>query len=132
MLTVHIKSGPSSLRASGTVIPYEDDEVRMSLEIPLSDRSIFSLDVNFIFREDRGMSAGFNLVNALENMNPEDIGSAAQFEITIYNCAQPGGVATDRPLQLGESSGTGVYLNFMAEGRERNSQKVLFYSFYSA
>lgn len=131
MLPVHIKSGSSSLRASGTVIPYGNDEVCMSLEIPMSDRSIYSLGVTFIFREDPGREAGFSLVNAFENMNPEDIGSAAEFEITIYNCARAGGVANENPVALGQMSGSGLYLNFMAEGREQSAHKVLYYSFYT-
>lgn len=89
------------------------------------------MDATFIFKEDPGKDAGFTLVNALENMNPEDVGSAAQFEITIHNCARAGGVANEKPLSLGEFSGTGLYLNFMAEGRERSANKVIFYSFYT-
>ena len=131
MQPIHIKSGASSLRASGTVIPYENDEVRMSLEIPMSDRGLFDLDVTFVFEKDQGKDAGFTIVNELENMNPEDIGSSARFEITIHNCARTGGVSSEKPLLLGELSGSGLYLNFIAEGRERSAQNVLHYSFYT-
>ena len=132
MLSVHMKSGASSLRASGTVIPYDDREVRMSFDIPMHDRSVFSLDVTFIFKEDAAEVPGFSLVNALENMNPEDIGSAAQYEITIHNCAVSGGVANDNPLSLVEFPDKGIYLNFIAESRGRSLRNVLSYSFYSA
>lgn len=131
MQAVHMKSGSSSLRASGTVIPFENDEVRMSLEIPITDRSLFDLDVIFIFSQDGGKDKGFTIVNRLENMNPEDIGTSAQFEITIHNCDRAGVVSNEKPLLLGELSGSGLYLNFIAEGRERGAQKVLHYSFYT-
>lgn len=131
MQSVHLKSGSSSLRASGTVIPFENDEVRMSLEIPITDRSLFDLDVIFIFNQDGGKDKGFTIVNRLENMNPEDIGTSAQFEITIHNCDRAGVVSSEKPLLLGELSGSGLYLNFIAEGRERGAQKVLHYSFYT-
>lgn len=131
MLPVHIKSGASSLRASGTVIPYGNNKVCMSLEIPMPDRSIYSLDVTFIFKEDPGRDTGFGLVNAFENMNPEDIGRAARFDLTIYNCSRPGGVVNEKPVALGEFSGSTLYLNFMAEGREQSGHKILHYSFYT-
>lgn len=131
MQPLHIKSGSSSLRSSGTVIPYENDEIRMSLEIPMSDRGLFDLDVTFIFKEDPGKDAGFTLVNELENMNPEDIGSSARFEITIHNCNRAGSVSNEKPLLLGELPGSGLYLNFIAGSRERSAQKVLHYSFYT-
>jgi len=127
-----MKSGASSLRASGTVIPYDDKEVRMSFEIPMSDRSLFSLDVTFIFMEDAAGNPGFTIVNTLEDMNPEDIGDAAQYEITINNCSVSGGVANDNPLSLVEFPDKGIYLNFVAESRGRSSRSVLSYTIYSA
>lgn len=131
MQSVHMKSGSSSLRASGTVIPFENDEVRMSLEIPITDRSMFDIDVTFIFNQGTGKDKGFTIVNRLESMNPEDIGTSAQFEITIHNCDRAGVVSNEKPVLLGELSGSGLYLNFIAEGRERSAQKVLYYSFYT-
>jgi hypothetical protein len=104
----------------------------MSIEIPVSGRGMFDLDVTFFFREDPGKEAGFTVVNALENMNPEDIGSAVQFDITVYNSARAGSVSNDKPLALGELFGTVLYLNFVAEGRDRSAHKVLHYSLYTA
>ncbi|HVY54660.1 MAG TPA: hypothetical protein VHC46_02795, partial [Thermodesulfobacteriota bacterium] len=124
--------GVSSLRASGTVIQYEDNEIRISLEVPMPDWSIYSVDVVFIFKEEPGNDPGFAVVNAFENMSPEDIGSASQFEITIHNCALAGGVANDKPLPLVDSPGAEIYLNFVAETRGRSVKKILYYSFYSA
>lgn len=132
MLPLYIKSGECSLRASGTVVQFEGNEIIASFQLPTPRGGIFDIDVTFIFREDSGRDAGFKLVNPLESMNPEDIGSAAQYELTIYNSSFPAGVSNESPLILGEYSGVKLYLNFMAEGRLSGSQKVLHYSFYTS
>ena len=132
MLPLYIKSGECSLRASGTVIQFEGNDITASFQLPTPQGGIFDIDVTFIFREDSGRDAGFKLVNPLESMNPEDIGSAAQYELTIYNSSFPAGVSNESPLMLGEYSGVKLYLNFMAEGRLSGSQKVLHYSFYTS
>lgn len=132
MLPLYIKSGECSLRASGTVIQFEGNEITASFQLPTPQGGIFDIDVTFIFREDSGRDAGFKLANPLESMNPEDIGSAAQYELTIYNSSFPDGVSNESPLMLGEYSGLKLYLNFKAEGHSTNSQKVFHYSFYTS
>jgi hypothetical protein len=131
MMPVNIKSGECSLRASGTVIQFGTD-VNASFQLPTPAGGIFDIDVVFIFKDDSRKEAGFTVVNPLESMNPEDIGSWAQHEFTIYNSSSPSGVSNETPLMLGEYSGLKLYLNFMAEGRMKGSQNILHYSFYTS
>jgi hypothetical protein len=132
MMPVHIKSGSLSLRAAGTVIQFEDNDVTLSFQLPMSDRGVFDIDVNFVFREDSGRDSGYELVNPLEGMSPDDIGGSARYEIKIFNSSFPEGVSNERPILLGEYAGIGLYLNFKAEGRSPASQKILQYSFYTS
>lgn len=131
-MTVHVKSGSLSLRASGTVIQYEGEDVSLSFQLPMPDKSVVDIDVAFIFREDAGGSSGYKLVNLLEGMSPDDVGGSAQYEITVYNSSSPGGVSNERPIHLGEYEGLKLYLNFKAEGKSPVAQKVLHYSFYTS
>lgn len=132
MMPVHIKSGSLSLRAAGTVIQYEDKDVTLSFQLPMSDRSVFDIDVTFVFREDSGRDSGYELVNPLEGMSPDDIGGSAQYELTVYNSSFPDGVSNERPIHLGEYAGFKLFLNFKAEGHSSASQKILHYSFYTS
>ncbi|MEW6143492.1 MAG: DUF6864 domain-containing function [Thermodesulfobacteriota bacterium] len=129
---MHIKSGPLSLRAGGTAIQFEDEDVTLSFQLPMSDRSVFDIDVTFVFREDSGRDSGYELVNPLEGMSPDDIGGSARYELTIYNSSFPDGVSNESPILLGEYAGIGLYLNFKAEGHSSASQKILQYSFYTS
>jgi Domain of unknown function (DUF6864) len=132
MMSVNIKSGECSLRASGTVIQFGADDIKTSFQLPTPGGGIFDIDVIFIFKEDSRRDAGFTVVNPLESMNPVDIGNWAQHEFTLYNSSSPPGVSNGSPLMLGEYSGLKLYLNFMAEGRSADSQKILHYSFYTS
>ena len=132
MMPVNIKSGELSLRASGTVIQFGTEDIKASFQLPTPGGGIFDIDVVFIFKEDSRRDAGFTVINPLESMNPVDIGNWAQHEFTIYNSSSPAGVSNETPLMLGEFSGLKLYLNFMAEGRSKESQKILHYSFYTS
>jgi hypothetical protein len=132
MMPVHIKSASLSLRAAGTVIQYEDKDITLSFQLPMSDRSVFDIDVNFVFKEDSSRDSGYELVNPLEGVSPDDIGRSARYELTIYNSSFPDGVSNESPILLGEYAGIGLYLNFKAEGHSSASQKILHYSFYTS
>jgi len=132
MIPVNIKSGECSIRASGTVIQFGTDDIKASFQLPTPVGGIFDIDVVFIFKEDSTRDAGFTVVNPLESMNPEDIGSWAQYEFAIYNPSSPTGVSSEIPLMLGEYGGMKLYLNFMVEGRSKGSQNILHYSFYTS
>ncbi len=129
MISIYAKSGASSIRGSGTLIPFDDNDITVSFQLPTGDEGIYDIDVTFKFLEDRGREPGFEILDVQENMPPEDIERSAVYDLKIFNADNPGGVSNEKPIVLGEYSGTYLSLNFKAEGR---SQKVLHYTFYTS
>lgn len=132
MKPIYVRSGSYSLIGSGTLMPFEDNDIIISFHLPMRDRSIYDIDVRFKFLEDGGEASRFELVNPLESMNPEDIGRVAEYDFTIYNSSKPNGVSNEKPIFLGNFEGLHLYMNFNVQGGSPATQKVLHYTFYTS
>ena len=131
MINIYVKSGTSSIRSSGTLIPFENNDITVSFQLPTSEEGIFDVDVTFRFSEDEGRDSGFEFVNPQESMPPEDIERSEVYDVIIYNSDKSGGVSNQKPIMLGEYGGMPLYLNFKAEGQPSQAHKVLHYTFYT-
>lgn len=131
MINIYAKSGCFSIRSSGTLIPFEDNDITISFQLPTREECIYDVDVTFKLRREPGRAPGFDLVNPQESMPPEDVERSAVYDLIIYNASSTGGVSNQEPIMLGEFGGIHLYLNFRAEGHPPQAHKVVHYAFYT-
>lgn len=132
MKAINIKSGSGSIVGSGVIIPFDEDEIVVSFQLPDPSAEIYDIDISFKFITDSSRGPSFELTDPWQAMDMDDIDRIAEYSVSIYNCDQSNVVSNQEPIMLGDFSGLNLYLNFVAKNETPDGKKVIYYAVYTS
>ena len=132
MKPLHIKSGKLSVIGSGVIIPFDENEITISFQLPSPSNDIYDVDIMFKFLEDSSRGPCIEFTDPWEGRDKDDIGRLSEYSLNIYNCDISNPVATTEPIKLGDFEGLKLYLNFIAKYETTDEKNIIFYSIYTS
>ncbi len=111
-----IKSGDTTIIASGTAISYNGQPIEISFPTSAND------SITIVFKFDKDDSGKPSLKAIAPN--------SKKLELTLFNFNNSLGQGNTKPLEIAETDHKKIFLNFRVYSLDETSSKTLHFTFY--